>query len=259
MTAPVKRSFAERYRMMRTRWNEDWWSIAFGGPVANVLTALIADISWITPNALTWLSFLCKLVAAPLLLAGTWSADVAAVVMFQLHTVLDCMDGTLARYRKRPSVMGGFLDKVTDMIGLVAIMSALGWRGYTDSGDARVLLVALLIAASVLFRSYVFWVVAHFEREHRVEKPSVGDRRPDFSTLTLRERTLKYLKSQWKVIQLTEADLYFWLSLGIVFHAIPTSIYLVGIASGIWLVVITGRRYLTIVQLDRARRRTNSY
>src|SRR5215510_14467002 len=102
-TQRMRRSFAERYRMMRTRWNEDWWSIAFGGPIGNLLTAVIADIRWITPNGLTWLSFLCKLVAAPLLLCDTWTADLVAIALFQGHTVLDCMDGTLARYRKRPS------------------------------------------------------------------------------------------------------------------------------------------------------------
>src|SRR6185436_6163628 len=85
----MRRSFAERYRLMRSRWNEDWWSIAFGGPIGNVLNAVIADVPWITPNGLTWLSFLCKLAAAPLLVLGDRGADLAAVVLFQLHTILD--------------------------------------------------------------------------------------------------------------------------------------------------------------------------
>ena len=243
---------------MRSRWNEDWWSITFGGPVGNVLTALIADVRWITPNGLTWLSFLCKLVAIPLIFLGTREADYTVIALFQAHTVLDCMDGTLARYRKKPSVMGAFLDKVTDMIGLVGIMSALGWRGMLEAYNPRVMLVALLIASSILLRSYVFWVVAHFEREHGVAKPTVGDRREDFSTLTLRQRAVKYATSQWKVIELAEADMYFWLSLALLFQQIAWTIYALAVGVGFWFVVIIGKRYWTIRQLD-AHKRTSSY
>ena len=48
-----------------------------GGPVGNFLNAFIADVSWITPNAITWVSLLCKLACVPLLLLGTWAGDVA--------------------------------------------------------------------------------------------------------------------------------------------------------------------------------------
>jgi phosphatidylglycerophosphate synthase len=248
-------AFAERYRLMRSRWNRDWWSIAFGGPVGNLLTALIADVRWITPNGITWVSFLCKLVAVPLLV---WGYDIAVIVMFQLHTVLDCMDGTLARYRKRPSVMGAFLDKVTDMIGLLAIMSAFGWRAAIESGDTRVLLAAVLIAGAILLRSYVFWVVAHFEREHEHVKPTTGDLRKDFSSLTLGERLKMYVKWQWTVIEFAEADMYFWLSLGLAIGELRWTVYFLAIAVGIWTVLIIGRRYWTIHQID-VRKRTSSY
>ena len=30
---PLKRSFAERYRAMRSRWNSEWWSVMLGGPI----------------------------------------------------------------------------------------------------------------------------------------------------------------------------------------------------------------------------------
>lgn len=241
--------------MMRTRWNRDWWSIAFGGPLGNLLSALIADVRWITPNGITWVSFLCKLAAVPLIVAG--GHDLWVIVLFQLHTVLDCMDGTLARYRKRPSVMGAFLDKVTDMIGLLAIMSAIGWRAAAESGDPRVMLAAVLIAGAILLRSYIFWVVAHFEREHAVAAPTVGDQRKDFSTLSIRERLVMYVKWQWTVIEFAEADMYFWLSLGLALDELRWTVYGLALAVGVWTVLIIGKRYWTIHQLD-VRRRTSS-
>ncbi|MBX3158276.1 MAG: CDP-alcohol phosphatidyltransferase family protein [Deltaproteobacteria bacterium] len=238
---------------MRSRWNDEWWSITFGGPIGSVVNALIAEVWWITPNRITWLSFLCKLAAAPLLLAGTPRADLAVVVLLQVHTVLDCMDGSLARYRGASSVMGAFLDKATDMIGLLAIMACFGWRVYRDTGDAFAISVALLIAGAILLRSYLFWVVHALERDRKVPKPTVGDRRRDFSMMSVRERAVMMLKSQWKIINFSEADLYFWLALGIAIGHMREMVYVCGVANGFWACVIVGFRFVTVVKLDRAK------
>jgi phosphatidylglycerophosphate synthase len=251
---PRRRSFAERYRLMRSRWNEDWWSIVFGGPIGNVLNAVIADVSWITPNGITWVSFLCKLAAGPLLLLGTWSMDLTSAVLLQVHVVLDCMDGSLARYRKASSAIGAFLDKVTDMIGLVAITAAIGWRVHVDSGDAVALLVSVLIAASILLRSYAYWVVAHLERERKVAKPTIGDHRRDYSTMTFRERAGLYVRSMRRIVEFAESDLYFWFGLGIVLGRMREMVYFLSFATGIWLLVMLAVRFWTVVKLDRARR-----
>lgn len=239
---------------MRSRWNSEWWSIMLGGPVGNLLNAVIADVAWITPNGLTWVSFLCKLAAVPLLLVGSWPADLGVIVLFQLHTVLDCMDGSLARYRKRPSAMGAFLDKTTDMIGLLGIMTALGWRVHHDSGDALALVVAMLIAGATLLRFYVYWVVMHLEREAKVAAPSVGDRRFDYSTMTAKQRAVLYGKSMSKIVFFSEADFYFWFALGLAIDRSREMIYAIGATNAVWLVLILGRRYWAVHQIDaRAR------
>lgn len=245
------RSFSERYRAIRARWNDNWWTITFGGPVGNVLNAVIADISWITPNGLTWLSFLCNIAGAALLLLGDRSADLAAVALLQLHTVLDCMDGSLARYRKASSVMGAFLDKVTDMLGLVSLGAAFGWRVYTDTGDAIALLLAVLIATSILLRNYVFWVVAHLERAHAAAKPTIGDFWRDSSTMTIGERARLYVKSMRRIFAFSELDLYFWFGLGIVLQRMRELIYVVAVATGLWLIGILIYRFWTVVRLQR--------
>jgi phosphatidylglycerophosphate synthase len=251
---PARRSFAERYRLVRSKWNEEWWSVAFGGPIANLLNGLFADVAWITPNRITILSFLCKIVAVPLLLAGAWRADVAAVVILELNTVFDCMDGALARYRKQSSAMGAFLDKITDLVGLCAVLAAVGWRAYQGSGDARVLLVALLTAASFVVRGYVFWVVAHLERERKVERPSVGgDDRIDASALTVKQRAWLYLKSMPRVIAFAESDLYFWIGLGVLTSRLRETIYLIGIAAAVWFVINMAYRLYTVSKLDPPR------
>jgi len=243
----VTSSFQDRYRRIRSRWNEDWWSIAFAGPVANVLDAAIADVRWITPNHLTWLAFLCKVGAAGLVLRGSYAADVAAAMLFQLHAVLDCMDGTLARYRRASSALGAFLDKVTDQIGLCAVMACLGWRVAGETGDPHVLLVALGIAGSFLLRAYMFWVVAHLEREHAgAERTAGGELRRDISQLGLRERAALYARSMIRIVGFAESDMYFWLGLALVLGRVHHAIYLLGAATGLWLVIIVVYRYRTV-------------
>jgi hypothetical protein len=66
------------------------------------------------------------------------------------------------------------------------------------------------------------------------------------------------VKWQWTIIEFAEADLYFWLSLGIVTDELAWTIGLLAIAVGTWTVLIIGKRYWTIHQID-ARKRTSSY
>lgn len=234
---------------MRTRWNAEWWSIAFGGPLGNLLAAVVADVAWITPNRLTIVSFLAKLAAAALVLRG--DADLAVVVLFQVHTVLDCMDGSLARYRRAGSALGAYLDKATDMAGLVAILAALGWRAMADSGDAHVLLLALLIGCGILLRFYLYWVVLHLEREAKVALPPLSDRRLDCSGWTWSQRARKYLASMPRLALVSEADLYFWFSLGLLLGSLRPTIYAVAAAQAFWLVVVLVHRTRTVWKIDR--------
>lgn len=234
---------------MRTRWNAEWWSIAFGGPIANLLAALVAEVSWITPNRITLGSFVAKLAAAALVLRG--DADLAVVVLFQVHTVLDCMDGSLARYRRAGSALGAYLDKATDMAGLVAILAALGWRAMVDSGDVHALLLALLLGCGILLRFYLYWVVVHLEREAKVALPSAGDRRIDCSGWSWRQRLRKYLASMPRLALVSEADLYFWFSLGLLASSLRGTILALAAAQGFWLLVVLWHRTRAVWRIDR--------
>ena len=252
----ARRTFAQRYRLIRARWNEEWWSIMLGGPLGNLINARLADVAWVTPNRITWVGFLLKLVGGPLLLLRTPSADVLAVVLLQLNVVCDCMDGSLARYRKAASVLGSFLDKITDVLGLLTVMAAVGWRVYLDTGDAGALLVAVLAGTSIVVRGYVYWVVAHLERERQVEAPSVGvDARLDCSSLTLGGRARLMLRSMPRIIAFSESDLFFWIGLGIVLGRLRAATYLIGLATAAWLLIMLAIRGRTVLALERARRR----
>src|SRR4029078_8331508 len=112
---------------------------------------------------------------------------------------------------------GAFLDKVTDQIGLIAIMACLGWRVLGETGDPHALLVALGIAGSFLLRAYMFWVVAHLGRERSAGAPTAGgELRRDISQRTFRERARLYARSMVRIVGFAESDMYFWLGLALV-------------------------------------------
>jgi hypothetical protein len=116
------------------------------------------------------------------------------------------------------------------------------------------MLVAVMIAASILLRNYVYWVVAALEREREVAKPTIGDHRRDYSTMTLRERAGLYVRSMGRIFAFAESDLYFWFGLGIVLGRMRETVYLVAIVTGLWLIGILAFRFMTVIRLQSLRR-----
>jgi phosphatidylglycerophosphate synthase len=241
--------FRERIRLARTKRYEDWWHIVFGGPLGALLVAIVAPVRWITPNALTILSFALKLAACPMIYFGH---DLAAVAMLQGNVLLDAMDGSLARYRDRPSLFGALLDKVTDSIGLIAVFTVIGYRvSAGDGGAALPLLAGAWIGVGYLLRCYAFWVVKAFEIE-RDAPPSIGMVRADFGDLGFGARMRYYAASTWRIALFGEADLYLWASIGLLLGRESLAIYTLSVAMTLWVVVALGARFYRAYQLDRA-------
>lgn len=248
--------FVERLRRARSKRNQDWWSIVLGGPIAQIIAAVVADMRWITPNRVTWLAFALKLACAPLVLVGSRHADIAATICMQLNVVLDCLDGVLARYRKAGSVTGAFLDKVTDAVGLLALGGAFAARVYRDTGDHVAAL--LLIGACALWsvRVYAYWVVAYIEKDKGAPRlTATADNRKDFGSLSFAERLGYYAASTWRIALFAEADLFFWLGLALITGWELPIAYVVGVGLGSWSLGILIHRYVTMVRLDAWLRR----
>jgi hypothetical protein len=152
-------------------------------------------------------------------------------------------------------VLGGYLDKVTDAIGFMLIFAGLGWRVYRDTGDAAAIIASLGIGASLTIRGYVYWVVAAIEAQTGAKKSTGVDTRIDFATLTTRERAVLYLKSMAKIGTFAESDLYFWIGLGLLIGEARLMTYGLAIATGVWFVLIMAKRLLTVIQIERSRKR----
>jgi phosphatidylglycerophosphate synthase len=94
----------------------------------------------LTPNLVTTVSLLLGLAAAGAFAAGTHAWLVAGAVLVQVSFTADCVDGQLARYARRFSALGAWLDSVFDRVKEYAVYAGLA----LGAGGAWVLAGAAL-------------------------------------------------------------------------------------------------------------------
>ena len=123
----------ERFRAIVLRYLET--------PGARVLRA-----AGFTPNGVTFLGFSVSIAAAAVV--GTGHLLVGGIV-FLAGSVLDLMDGALARLTGRDTRFGALLDSMADRLGEAALFLGMAIYGFrADLSDDRLLffMVALILA-----------------------------------------------------------------------------------------------------------------
>ncbi len=88
----------------------------------------------LTPNQVTTFSVLMGFVAAACFATGERWGLIAGAVLLQLAFTLDCVDGQLARYTRRFSKFGAWLDSIFDRTKEYAVFAGLA-LGATQMGD----------------------------------------------------------------------------------------------------------------------------
>ena len=66
----------------------------------------------LTPNQITLTWIILKIVSAFFMITGDYTTMVIALLVFQLASIIDGADGTVARYRKRFSLNGIYVDYI---------------------------------------------------------------------------------------------------------------------------------------------------
>ena len=95
---------------------DGWWASKFSGPLANRFLEPICEIPWLTPNQLTLTSLFIGFIACAYFFKGDLVSLVIGGILVQLSFIVDCMDGQFARYSKKFSAMGAWLDRISDRI-----------------------------------------------------------------------------------------------------------------------------------------------
>jgi archaetidylinositol phosphate synthase len=101
----------------------------------------------VSPNFITGLSLIPGLLAGVAWWIGGFWGLVAASLLTILNGVLDLLDGFLARYFKKTSTLGDFLDCVVDRYTDVAILMGIAFSIYSNSLLAHLAIVAVLLVS----------------------------------------------------------------------------------------------------------------
>lgn len=155
-------------------------SKAVDGPVSRyinrrissrITSAILSSGVDVTPNQVSVISTLIGLAGAALLLARSPWLALAAGVLLQVSSIVDGVDGELARARGLASPRGAFLDAMLDRFTDVAAISA---AAYYVSQHFEAGAVALLACAALCGDLLVSYVHARGEASLGVHLGRVG-------------------------------------------------------------------------------------
>lgn len=126
----------------------------FGRPLANLITPFFYNAGW-TANDVTGLRALIATIGVLLLLFGAPLAAAAAVLIFYIGFVLDCVDGNLARLSNTATYWGKFADGLADYIFLGLAPLAVGLAAWLHADAPAVMVIAFGCVAMSLASQYV--------------------------------------------------------------------------------------------------------
>ena len=162
MALPLK----ERWMGLRNYQSKDFWAMVFARPMTILLLLPVADIPWVTPNLITLLGVIAKLAGILLVaLDHSYAGGLGGALLINLGLVLDNMDGTLARYRRNGSMIGYYVDKSVDIIGMAGMFIALALRAWQVSGSPWDLMLPMTAFAGASVTAYSKWIASRVEAD----------------------------------------------------------------------------------------------
>ncbi len=115
----------------------------------------------ITPNQITWVAFGIALLAFVSFIFGQ---NIIGGLLVQLSSIVDCVDGGLARLKGMASTFGGFLDSVLDRYADILIMLGLTLWSLSHETYPGIWLAGFLAITGTICVSYTR---ARIDPEHR--------------------------------------------------------------------------------------------
>jgi len=134
---PEERKLAKHYliKLSVKGTGDGWISRLINRKISTRISKYLVD--YLTPNQITFLTFLFGIFSA---LVNFYSIPLAGV-LYQISSILDGVDGEIARASTRTSKLGGYIDSVLDR--------------YVD-------FIFLLVLACAIKPDFFFWIVISF-------------------------------------------------------------------------------------------------
>ena len=103
---------------------EDPFNTFYRYPVALAITRLLMGTR-VTPNQVSLVQPVFAAGAGYLLTFDSFNAHLGAVALFEIRSILDCVDGSLARAKKMSSPNGHAIDAMADWLGVVLLYAGI--------------------------------------------------------------------------------------------------------------------------------------
>jgi len=133
--------------------------LQFNRRISIWITRLLVKTA-LTPNQVTWISFLILLPGAYLLSTGQARSLIAAGILIQLSYTLDCCDGEVSRLKGMGSKKGAWLDGALDRLSELLLFVALGVGLYRQQGQHVVWLYTFLGFAALFMTHTITMLTA---------------------------------------------------------------------------------------------------
>ncbi len=225
-------------------------------PCSLFISKRIAN-SFITPNMVTVFGLILGLVAAGLMFTAIDFLMILAVILWQISSMVDGIDGELARMRMNPSHKGEWFDTVADDITNITFMFGLGHAMsiikdcplyfYIASGVC----VLMVIACLWFYREFVkMGIASHNHFEWGFEAENKENKRKEHRNIFRRFVDLVAGGFAW----IAKRDFYtFLIMILVIIHQTPIAYYVM--LTGASFVGIGSLIALTIRAARNARRK----
>ena len=240
---------------MANRANDGFYSVFFLRKFSKLLTWLAVRVN-ATPNQVTLISFAIGLYSAFCFTKGTFSQTLLGAVLLQLSIIVDCVDGELARYTRKFSKLGAWLDAVTDRVK--EYMVFLGLAIGAEKSGLDLWIPALVMMLIQTFRHLSDYNFARSIKQ-RAEEQFIApiDFSADFDGIIPSEREPKGRLRYWlgKIIQFPIGERWLVISASAVIGGASFTFTVMPILAFISaLVVFRGRTIRTFkMQKERSR------
>lgn len=128
---------------MANRANDGFFSVWVLRKFSKVLTWLAVKIG-ATPNQVTLLSFAIGLYSAYSFSRGDFWSIFLGALLLQLSIIVDCVDGELARYTRKFSKLGAWLDAVTDRVKEYLVFLGLAYGAANEGTNLWIPALAMM-------------------------------------------------------------------------------------------------------------------
>lgn len=237
---------------MANRANDGFYSVFFLRKFSKLLTWLAVRVK-ATPNQVTLISFAIGLYSAFCFTQGSFSQTLLGAVLLQISIIVDCVDGELARYTRKFSKLGAWLDAVTDRVKEYMVFLGLAIGAEKSGEDLWVpALVMMLIQTFRHLSDYNFARSVKLRAESQFLAPI--DYAADFDGIVPTEREPKGRLRYWlgKIIQFPIGERWLVISASAVIGGASFTFTVMPILAAISALVVYRGRIMRTLKMERA-------